>query len=270
MAPFLPAGSKERRTVLPSMATTPAMVPLEACIQAMKQVWKACASRRVEESVRAPSGDLGCRAAFRSVWLDTAIVKVERSEAAKPEIVCISAANAHHEAIEAMRWARQLVASGNAKPEEIAIAAAIPSDYDDAFFSLRADANLDLHFVHGVKVTTTRDGQAAAALADILLRGASEAEFEDFRRLRAGSEGSLMSPGRLAQGSPLDAPLTSAVGWDLFLAALPADAWPDGKDHASDLRAILCLVGAGPAGAVEALERSSSAHGRSKSGARRC
>jgi hypothetical protein len=42
-----------------------------------------------------------------------------------------------------MRWVRGLAASGKAKPEEIAIAAAIPSDYDDDLLALRADANLD-------------------------------------------------------------------------------------------------------------------------------
>src|SRR3546814_1571858 len=50
----------------------------------------------------------------------------------------------------------------------------MPANYDDHFLALRADANLDLHFVHGVKVTATREGQAAAALADILVRGLSQ------------------------------------------------------------------------------------------------
>ena len=65
-----------------------------------------------------------------------------------------------------MRWARGLLASGVA-PSEIAIATASPADYDDHFLALRADANIDLHFVHGVRTVSTRDGQAAAALADI-------------------------------------------------------------------------------------------------------
>jgi hypothetical protein len=47
---------------------------------------------------------------------------------------------------------------------EIAVATASPADYDDHFLALRADANIDLHFVHGVKAVTTREGQAAAAL----------------------------------------------------------------------------------------------------------
>ena len=45
-----------------------------------------------------------------------------------------------------MRWARGLLASGVA-PSEIAIATASPADYDDHFLALRADANIDLHFI---------------------------------------------------------------------------------------------------------------------------
>src|SRR3546814_19522639 len=74
------------------------------------------------------------------------------------------------------------MASGEAEPADIAIAAASTGDYDDHLLALRADANLDLHFVHGIKVTTTRDGQAAAALADILIRGFSQTRM---RRLAA-------------------------------------------------------------------------------------
>ena len=79
----------------------------------------------------------------------------------------VSAATAYHEAVEAMRWARELLASGRAEPADIAIASATPGEYDDHLLALRADANLDLHFVHGVTVTASREGQAAAALADI-------------------------------------------------------------------------------------------------------
>ena len=120
-------------------------------------------------------------------WLDATGVAIKRTEPQTPAISAVSAATAYHEAIEAIRWVRGLLASGEAQPAEIAIAGASTADYDDHFLSLRADANLDLHFVHGIKVTTTRDGQAAAALADILVRGLSQTRM---RRLAAlcGSE----------------------------------------------------------------------------------
>src|SRR3546814_9162997 len=81
-------------------------------------------------------------------WLEVTGVAVLRTPPETPEISAVSAAAAYHEAIEAMRWARSLLASG-AAPSDIAIATASPANYDDHFLALRADANIDLHFVHG-------------------------------------------------------------------------------------------------------------------------
>ena len=68
-------------------------------------------------------------------------------------------ATPQHEALEAFRWMRELIASGNARPEEIAIAAASPADFDDHMMALCADANIPIHFVHDVKAVTNRDGR---------------------------------------------------------------------------------------------------------------
>jgi hypothetical protein len=95
-------------------------------------------------------------------WLDCHAIDVVRSEPRTPEIVTVSASTAYHEAMEALRWARQLVASGTANPGEIAIASVFPADYDDYFLALRADVNLDLHFVHGVKIAACKEGQSAS------------------------------------------------------------------------------------------------------------
>ncbi len=72
-------------------------------------------------------------------WLAGSAVVIERAAPQAPQIVAVSAATAWHEAIEAMRWARGLVASGQAVPAEIAIASVNPADYDDYFLALRAD-----------------------------------------------------------------------------------------------------------------------------------
>src|SRR5262245_36922491 len=45
-------------------------------------------------------------------WLDGDTIDVVQSEPHTPEIVTVSASTAYHEAIEALRWARQLIASG--------------------------------------------------------------------------------------------------------------------------------------------------------------
>lgn len=189
-------------------------------------------------------------------WLDETVVKVERSTSDEPEVVSVTASTTYHEAVEAMRWARDLVASGTAKPHEIGIAAAIPADYDDHFITLCADANLDLHFVHGVKVTTTRDGQAAAALADVLVRGLSQSKI---RRLASLCRGSDSLFGNLPDGwtriLPLDSPLSSPEAWRRLIAGLKPDVWPDGKDHADDLRTIIALIERGTSAADEAGEK---------------
>jgi len=91
-------------------------------------------------------------------WLEGTKIRVIRSEAESPAVALFSCANPHHEALEAVRWARSLLASGTARPEEIAITAASPADFDDHVMALAGDANLPVHFAHGVKAVTTREG----------------------------------------------------------------------------------------------------------------
>ena len=85
-------------------------------------------------------------------------------------------------------WRRLLDAGsdrgGKARPEEIAIAAASPADFDDHVLALSQDAELPIHFVQGIKAVATADGQTAAALADVLVKGISQERVRRlFRRL---------------------------------------------------------------------------------------
>lgn len=188
-------------------------------------------------------------------WLDGGAVAIERSEPLFPETGAMSASTAYHEAIEAMRWARGLLASGQAEPGDVAIAAAMPANYDDHFLALRADANLDLHFVHGVKVTATREGQAAAALADILVRGLSQTRMRRLTALlgsRPGPVGAL--PDGWTRVLPADAPLASPEAWAQILGRLTPVDWPDGQNHNEALRAIIALLERGTDAAAEAGE----------------
>ena len=184
-------------------------------------------------------------------WLETTGVSISRSPARAPEVRAVSAATTYHEAIEAMRWVRALLATGEAEPADIAIAAASTADYDDHFLSLRADANLDLHFVHGVKVTTTREGQAAAALADILIRGLSQTRM---RRLAAlcGESGPFQSlPAGWTRVLPADAPLASVSAWSQMLKRLTPADWPDSQDHSAILQGIVDFLATGHGAADE-------------------
>jgi hypothetical protein len=186
-------------------------------------------------------------------WLEGTGVNVSRSPAEAPRISAVSAATAYHEAIEAMRWVRSLLASG-VSPSEIAIAAASPADYDDHFVALRADANIDLHFVHGVAAVTTREGQAAAALSDIVVRGLSQSRLQRLAALCRDSAPFEVLPKGWTRVLPTDAPLSTSGAWDRLLARLKPEDWPDGADHVPTLRAAVELLAKGPGGAVEAGE----------------
>lgn len=184
-------------------------------------------------------------------WLEGTGVDVSRMPPEAPSVSTISAATAYHEAIEAMRWARSLLASGQAVPADIAIAAASPADYDDYFLALRADANVDLHFVHGVKTVTTREGQACAALADIVVRGLSQSRIRRLSALCRNSAPFEALPENWLRVLPTDAPLMTPMAWDRLLARLKSEDWPDGKDHTPALRALVDLLSKGPVAASE-------------------
>lgn len=78
------------------------------------------------------------------------------------------------EVVEALRWARQLLASGTARAVDIAIAATSPQAWDDHFLFVAASGQLPFHFSHGVPALSTADGQTCAALADILVSGLNQ------------------------------------------------------------------------------------------------
>lgn len=189
-------------------------------------------------------------------WLEGCAIHVERAEAQAPQIITVSASTAYHEAIDAMRWARALLASGRAQPADIAIAAVTPADYDDYFLALRHDANFVLHFVHGVHITACREGQAAAALADILLRGLSQIRLRRLSTLLRAYGGPFQG---LPEGwtclLPTDAPLTSRQAWTRLLERLTAKSWTDGIDHGPALREIVDLLWQGTAAAATVGER---------------
>jgi len=189
-------------------------------------------------------------AGARSVpdWLRGGAVDIVTAPAAAPERQLVSAATAYHEAIEALRWVRSLLASGVA-PADIAIAAASPAEYDDHFLALRAEADLNLHFVHGVHTVTTREGQAAAALADIVVRGISRSRVRRLAILCKEAKAFAELPDRWLRVLPPDAPLTNLKAWDRAFARLRPEDWPDGVDHNAAARAAVLLLSQGPTAA---------------------
>jgi hypothetical protein len=183
-------------------------------------------------------------------WLEGCGIQIERAEGQSPQIMTVSASTAYQEAIDAMRWARALLASGQAQPADIAIAAVTPVDYDDYFLALRHDANFELHFVHGVHITSCREGQTAAALVDILLRGLSQMRMRRLSTLLRSYPGPFQDlPEGWARLLPSDAPLTSRQAWTRLLERLTPASWSDGIDHSPALREIVDLLWQGTASA---------------------
>ena len=186
-------------------------------------------------------------------WLDGGTIDIVRTEPHAPETFAVSASTTYHEAIEAVRWARQLVSSGRAEPADIAIASVVPADYDDHFLALRGDANLDLHFVHGIKVTACREGQAAAALADILMRGLSQTRVRRLSALLWAYPGPFQAlPKGWTRVLPTDAPLSSFEAWTRLIDGLTAADWPEETNHSAALHDIVTLLARGVEAAEEA------------------
>jgi hypothetical protein len=185
-------------------------------------------------------------------WVHELGIPVMEAPRENPEIHTESCASPRHEALEALRWARELIASSRAKPEEIAIAAASPEEWDDHFLALSEMSGLDLHFVHGRKVLTTPDGQLDAAIAEVLLRG-----FSHTRMLRLVSllrrQGKILTalPRDWAQALPKDAPLLDAARWRQVLSTLTPDRFHDGGDHAPALRELVDILARGLKHAAE-------------------
>jgi hypothetical protein len=175
-------------------------------------------------------------------WLERAGIKNVRSPALAPATSVISAATPAHEALEAMRWVRGLLASGKAMPHEIALACATPERFDAHLLALRAEADIDLHFVHGVAVASTRAGQAAAALADIVVNGLSQRALRRLARLCADSSLLRALPEGWLRVLPQGVALAAPPAWQRLLARIGPDQWPQGSDPASALAALTALV----------------------------
>lgn len=189
-------------------------------------------------------------------WVLEAGVLAVQSSPTAPIFSIVSAADAAHEAIEALRWVRALLASGQATADQIAIASASTAPYDDHFLALRAEAGLDLHFVHGLPAIGAREGQQAAALADVLVNGLTKARLRRLVRACGSTQGVFGAlPAGWLRVLPERVALWGADSWRQALNHISAADWPDGADHGYALREVVELLLAGPSGAEEAGER---------------
>ena len=183
-------------------------------------------------------------------WLKDTKVEIVTEPSSGSQPMVLSCANPQHEVIEAFRWMRELLASGKARPEEIAIAAASPADFDDHVFALSRDANIPVHFVHGIKAVAGRDGQATAALAEVLVKGISQDRVRRLLALLRPNPPPLRElPPNWTRILPSDAPLTAVERWERVFRQASAEDWPDGVDRSALVLDFLRLLAEGPSAA---------------------
>jgi hypothetical protein len=212
-------------------------------------VWRpllAAIDVHVSVSWRAPSGRAGD-------WFGGAVQEITTgTPAAADYVIC---ANPHAEVIEALRWMRELTASGAAAPGELAIIAASPAGWDDQFLALSTDAELPLHFSHGVPALTTDEGQTCAALADLLTSGLSQERVRRFLRHAAGRTPELSGvDASWSRGLEPEAGLFEFDQWTRALDRA-VERRGDGRDPRAALTPALQLLARGAAAAEEAGSR---------------
>jgi hypothetical protein len=107
-------------------------------------------------------------------WLGETGIQATQLSIGTPASSTVTCATPVHEMIEALRWARQLIVNGCAKPHEIAITSASVDAFDDYLRALHAESDIPLCFAEGHVALSSYPGQQAAALAELLLRGISQ------------------------------------------------------------------------------------------------
>jgi hypothetical protein len=188
-------------------------------------------------------------------WLVGKNIEIQRTAPNKATPELYSCATPQHEVLEAFRWMRALLAEGKARPEEIAIAAASPADFDDHMLALSQDANLPIHFVQGVKAVTTADGQTAAALADVLVRGISQERIRRLLRRLHGTPPIADLPLDWQRVLPANAPLSTVERWEQAFAGVASGDWPGGVDRSGLVLEVVRILDKGPDAAQEAGEK---------------
>ncbi len=145
-------------------------------------------------------------------WVKS-ICEVKTTPASGIKPTAQTVANARHEVVEAIRWLRQRLANSS-NPGSLAIATTSTSTYDDLFVAAAAEADIKIHFVHGKSAIHTEEGQAAAALADLLLRGLSQKRVRRLIEL-AGRKAPLLGalPFNWSSALKPDAALTTLKRW---------------------------------------------------------
>lgn len=174
-----------------------------------------------------------------------------RSVPSPPELHGAICADPRAEVVEALRWARELLSRGDIAASDIAFSSASPDAWDEHFLVLAADAGLPLHFSHGIPALSTREGQACAALADVLINGLSQDRVRRLLRRLPRSPARDRVPDDWSAGLPRRAGLFALDHWRRALAAT-RDSRTAGEAAEVALSPILEAISKGPAAATQA------------------
>ena len=176
-------------------------------------------------------------------WTQGSAIRAVFKPKETPRQSSVVCATPKHEVIEALRWARQLIVSGRAKPHEIAIVASATEDWDEDFRVLVADSQLPLHLVHGRSATSTFPGQQAGSLATVLLEGLSHDRVVRALRLLHNTSKLKSLPSDWYTNLDPDAPLLKLGHWQVSLDKLAEDR--ERPDFRPTLLPILDLLSKG-------------------------
>lgn len=184
-----------------------------------------------------------------TAWFPGTVIRASGQHAANPGLV--TCANPRAEVVESLRWARELITTGRAKPEEVAICATSPAEWDEHFVALSGDASVPVHFSHGLPAVASWDGQYCAALADVMLNGLNQ---DRVRRLLGYAQGRSPAlkdlPKDWARGLKASASLLELEHWRLTLAEASRFR-TDGADPGALLLPVLEKLAVGPEAAEE-------------------
>lgn len=142
----------------------------------VEPVWRPLVSALLNETTVEWSASDGVK---RSWFEGRLAIKLLSKPALITGDIC---ADPRAEAVEALRWARELLSRGDVNASDIAIVATSPADWDNHFLALIAHADIPLHFSHGIPALASADGQACAALADVLLSGIDQVRIRRLLR----------------------------------------------------------------------------------------
>ena len=95
------------------------------------------------------------------------------------------------------------------------------------------------------------DGQAAAALADIVVRGLSQSRLRRLAALCRDAAPFKFLPDSWLRVLPASAPLSKMDAWDQLLNRLEPEDWPDSEDHVPTLCKAVELLASGTGAAPE-------------------